>query len=80
VDKEPLITVGTITAIASAVVAALVAFGLNLTEAQTTAILGIVAVAAPIAVTWIGRGKVASPATLRAVKAQTQAPPNPDQY
>lgn len=65
-DKEPLITVATITAAVSAVLALLVAFGLTLTEAQSVGILGVTGVVAPLAVAWIGRRRVTSPATLRA--------------
>lgn len=71
--KEPLITVATITALASAVLSALVAFGINLTEAQSTSILGLVAVAAPLAVAWFARGKVASPSTVEKLQAEQPA-------
>lgn len=62
---EPLITVGAITGIAAAVVGAGVAFGLDLTHDQTTAILAIIGVLAPVVVTVWGRTKVFSPATVR---------------
>lgn len=47
---EPVITTASITAAVSALIALLVAFGIDLTEEQTTAILGVVAVAAPLVV------------------------------
>ena len=48
--NEPVLTVAGVTAAVSAVIALLVAFGVDLTEAQTNAILGVVAVAAPLVV------------------------------
>ncbi|MFI2663750.1 hypothetical protein [Micromonospora carbonacea] len=62
--SEPLFTVGTITAAATAVIAVLIAFGLPLSAEQQTALLGLVAVLAPLAVAMIGRGRVYSPATV----------------
>lgn len=56
--SEPVLTVASITALATAVLGALVAFGVNLTEAQTTAVLGVVAVAAPLVVGLVARRKV----------------------
>ncbi len=61
---EPLVTVGAVTAAASAALALVAAFGLNLTEDQRAAILGVVGVAAPFVVAWIGRRRVYSPATV----------------
>ncbi|MDA3643770.1 hypothetical protein LZ318_11995 [Saccharopolyspora indica] len=48
--KEPVITVAGVTAAVSAVIALLVSFGVDLTEDQTKAILGVVAVVAPLVV------------------------------
>lgn len=48
--SEPVITTASVTAAVSALIALLVAFGVDLSEAQTTAILGVVAVAAPLVV------------------------------
>lgn len=47
---EPVITTAGITAAATALIALIVAFGVPLTDAQTEAILGVVAVAAPLVV------------------------------
>ncbi|MCX4470437.1 hypothetical protein OOK41_08975 [Micromonospora sp. NBC_01655] len=66
---EPLVTVGVLTAAVTAVLALLVAFGLPLSDAQQTAILGLVAVLAPLVVAAIARGRVYSPATVRAMLA-----------
>jgi hypothetical protein len=68
VDREPLVTRATITAIVTACLGLLVAFGVDLTTAQTAAILGVVAVAAPILVAVLSRHKV-TPSS--AVIAQT---------
>ncbi len=61
---EPLFTVGSITALVTAVLALVVAFGLPVSDDQQTAILGVVAVAAPLVVAAVGRGRVWSPATV----------------
>lgn len=57
-SREPLVTVGGIVALVSAVVALVVAFGVDLSEGQIEAILGLVAVLAPIIVALLARGKV----------------------
>lgn len=62
--SEPLWSVGGITAAVTAVLALVTAFGLPLTDAQQAAILGVAAVAAPLVVALVGRGKVFSPATV----------------
>lgn len=56
--SEPLWTVAGLTAGVTALIALLTAFGLDLTEAQSTAILGVVAVVAPTVVALIARSKV----------------------
>lgn len=48
---EPVLTTAGITAAVAAVIALIVAFGVELSEAQTTAILGVVGVIAPLVVT-----------------------------
>ena len=55
---EPLISISSIVAAATAVVALLVAFGVPLTEDQKVAILGLVGVIAPVIVALVTRGKV----------------------
>ena len=49
-NTEPVITTAVVTSAAAAIVALLVAFGVPLTEEQTSATLGVVAVAAPLIV------------------------------
>lgn len=55
---EPLISVSSIVAGATAIIALLVAFGVPLTEDQKVAILGLVGVLAPVIVALVTRGKV----------------------
>lgn len=57
-QREPAVIVGTITAVAAAAVTAAVAFGLDLTDEQRTAILGLVAVLAPIVAAIVTRPRV----------------------
>jgi hypothetical protein len=56
--NEPAITVGAITAVVSAILSLLAAFGLNLSADQTAAIVGVVAVLAPLVSGYVTRGKV----------------------
>lgn len=63
-SAQPLLSVGTITAIGTALVGALVAFGLDLTDDQQSAILAVLGVAAPIVVALWGRRRVYAPATV----------------
>ncbi|TDC63869.1 hypothetical protein E1258_09490 [Micromonospora sp. KC207] len=67
--SEPLLSVGGITAGVTALIALVTAFGLDLSAEQQTAILGVVAVLAPLVVSLVGRGRVYSPATVRSLLA-----------
>lgn len=53
--SEPVITVASLTAFVAAVLAVLAAFGLPLTDDQQKAILGLVAVVAPVVVGVLAR-------------------------
>lgn len=64
IRTEPAVIVSTATAAVTAVIALLVAFGLNLTQEQTAAILGVVAVGAPVVAGALTRGKVYAPASV----------------
>lgn len=55
---EPLFTVATLTAAATALLGLLVAFGVDLTEEKQAAIMACVAVIAPLVVATIARSKV----------------------
>lgn len=72
--EEPLLGVGTITGLASAVIAVLVAFAVPLSQGQQVAILGLVAVVAPLVVAGVARRKVFAPATVRTLLANRRAP------
>lgn len=63
-STEPLWSVSSLTAAATALIALVVSFGLPITADQQTAILGVVAVVAPIVVAVAGRRKVYAPATV----------------
>lgn len=60
-SKEPVITIGSISAGVGAIIALVVAFGVPLTEDQQIAILGVVAAVGPIVATVITR-RFVSPA------------------
>lgn len=64
-SAEPLINVGTITAAGVAVLALLVSFGVSLDDDRQAAVLGIVAVIAPLVVAVVGRARVWSPESVR---------------
>ncbi len=55
---EPLLTVAGLTALASAIIALAVAFGISLSADQTQAVLGFVAVLAPLLVGFVARRSV----------------------
>lgn len=52
--NQPLLTTAAITSVVGALITLLIAFGVPLTEAQVTAILGFVAVIAPWVVALVG--------------------------
>ena len=56
--NEPLVTLASITAGVTALLALLVAFGIPITQEQQVAILGVVAVVAPFVVAIAGRAQV----------------------
>ncbi len=71
--KEPLLTVGALVTLATALLGLGTKFGLNISDGQKDAILAFLVVAAPIVVALIGRLKVWSPASVRAVVQQARA-------
>jgi hypothetical protein len=82
--KEPAVIVSTITAGVTAIIALFVAFGLDITDQQQNAILGVVAVAAPVIAGYIIRGNVyslkssqeiANDAAVTGVAADVSPPP-----
>jgi hypothetical protein len=57
-SREPAVVIGTVTSVVTAVLALVVAFGLELTDDQRNAILGVVGAAAPIVAALLVRPKV----------------------
>ena len=66
-QEEPANLVGTITAAVTAGIALLVAYGFDISTEQQVAILGVVAVIAPVIAGIITRSKVYSPASAQRV-------------
>ena len=64
-SKEPLINVGMVVAAGTALLATVAAFGLDMSDKQTGAVLTLLGVLAPLIVVLLGRLKVFSPATVR---------------
>ena len=79
---EPAAIIGTITAIVTALIAFAVAFGINLSDDQQAAILGLVAALAPIVAALLTRRKVYSTASTqkianRSAETRDATIPNP---
>ncbi len=68
-NREPAAIIGTITAAVTAILALLVAFGLDIEPEQQAAILGVIAVIAPVVATLITRSAVFAPATVQELTA-----------
>jgi hypothetical protein len=62
-ESEPAITIAGIVSLIGAVIALLVAFGIDVTETQRDAILAVATIGLPIAAGLLIRRKVFSPAT-----------------
>ena len=75
--REPAIVIGTVTTAVTAVLALLVAFGIDLSQGQQVAILGVIAGVGPLVVAFLTRSKVAPIATVvaQAVDGQVVAGP-----
>nr|MDT0658016.1 hypothetical protein [Micromonospora sp. DSM 115978] len=63
-STEPVLSAATITAFVTAAIALLVAFGVSLSDDQQSAILGVLAVLAPVVAGIVGRRTAYSPATV----------------
>jgi hypothetical protein len=57
-DREPLFSVATVTAVLTAAFAALVSFGFDISDDRQSALLGLTAVAVPLITAIWARGKV----------------------
>ncbi|WP_347042008.1 hypothetical protein [Brachybacterium nesterenkovii] len=71
---EPVLSTATVTSAVTAVLALLVAFGLPITDGQTAAILGVVAVAAPLIVIYARRWTVPAAQVVERVERQPTGP------
>jgi hypothetical protein len=74
---EPLLNVGAITAMATAVLGLVIALGMPVDDDTQTAILAVVAVVAPIVVALVGRGRVFSPRTVNRMVVKARGGPDP---
>lgn len=63
-STEPALSVGGVAAAVGALLTLLIAFGVDLSEAQTEAILGVVLIAGPVVLAAITRGRVYAPASV----------------
>lgn len=63
-SREPLLSVGSVTAGVTLLIAGLVSFGLPISDDQQAALLALIAFLAPFAAALAGRGKVFAPATV----------------
>lgn len=70
ISNEPVLTAGVIASIVSALLTLFLAFGVPLTPDQSEAILGLVAVVAPLAVAIVGRRYSFGPETVRRERRQ----------
>ena len=57
-EREPAVVIGTVTAAVAAVLALLIAFGVDLTQDQQVAILGVIAGVGPLVSAVLTRRKV----------------------
>ena len=71
---EPVISTATVTSAVTALIALAVAFGLPLTDGQVAAILGVVAVIAPLIVIYARRWTVPSAQVVERVERQPTGP------
>lgn len=62
--NEPVLTAASIAGVVSAVLALAIAFGVDISESQTAAILGVVGTVAPIVLAFVARAKVTPTAKL----------------
>jgi hypothetical protein len=56
--SEPVLSVGTVTAVVAAALGLLVALGLDISDDVQTQLLGLIAVAAPVVAAFVARRKV----------------------
>lgn len=71
-EKEPAAIVAFIVGLAGALLTLLVVFGLDLTDDQVKAILGVVSFIAPVVAGLVIRSKVFAPATVKRLVPSTR--------
>ena len=76
-QREPLVTVGSIVAAVSAVLVFLQSFGVDITDAQQEAIRNLVAVLAPMVLALIARQFVFAPETVEQIANEAYAAGTP---
>lgn len=76
-NKEPLITVGGITAIISAILVFLKSFGVDISDDQQEAIRNLVAVLAPVVLALVARQFVYSPNSAQRIQDKAYAAGTP---
>ena len=69
-QREPAIVIGLVTAAVAAILALVTAFGVELTQGQQVAVLGVIAGVGPLVAAWVTRAKV----TPTALVVETVAP------
>lgn len=74
-NSDPSGLVGQVGAAVGALLALLIAFGIDLTEAQVTAILGVVATFGPLAIAYLIRRKAYAPDTVERILFETNHEP-----
>ena len=64
VKSEPAVVIGTVTTAVAAILAVLVAFGIDLSPGQQVAILGVIAGVGPLVVAFVTRSQVSPASTV----------------
>lgn len=71
--SEPLLTAGTLVTVFSAILAAIVSFGLKINDDQQAKLLGLILILAPLIVAVVGRMRAWAPASVRKLVQQERA-------
>ncbi len=72
--EEPVVTRAIVVAAVTAALTLLVSFGVPISDAQQTAILGFIAVVAPLVLAALARRKTFSPATTKRLLGERPSP------
>lgn len=74
-NTEPAQIVGYLTSAATAIIALLVAYGFDISQDQQSAILGVVAVVAPVVAALLIRSRVYAPETVQEIVKDVSGDP-----